>query len=40
MEVERKKKVVVLLAKLFLCDDKQYSRTVNLYLPFLFSISS
>jgi hypothetical protein len=40
MEVERKKKVAILLAELFLCDDEQHSRIVNPYLPFLFSISS
>jgi hypothetical protein len=40
MEVERKKKVTILLAELFLYDDEQHSRIVNLYLPLLFSISS
>jgi hypothetical protein len=40
MEVKRKKKIVVLLAELFLYDDEQHSQTVNPYLPLLFSISS
>jgi hypothetical protein len=40
MEVERKKKVAILLVELFLYDDEQHSRTVNPYLPLLFSISS
>jgi hypothetical protein len=40
MEVKRKKKVAILLAELFLCNDEQHSRIVNPYLPLLFSISS